>query len=87
MLVVRERVARDTDRGASGGTATARHCETSFVLVNRNKMSSKIVFARERAVTRLVRAHVGLEAIGVVSRYVSLEVERAGKRCKKEQIQ
>lgn len=87
VLVIRERVARDTDRGASGGTATARHCETSFVLVDRHKMPSKVVFAREGAVACLVRAHVGLEAVGVVSRYVSLEIERAGKRCKKEQGQ
>jgi hypothetical protein len=82
VVVVRERVARDTNRGASGGTTTARHAEAGFVLVDRDKMPSKIVFARERAVARLVRAHVGLEAVGVVSRHVSLEVERASKRCK-----
>ena len=87
VLVVRERVARDTDRGASGGTGAARHCDTSFVLVDRDKMPPKVVFARKRAVTCLVRAYVGLEAVGVVSRYVGLEVERAGKRCKKEQGQ
>ena len=87
MVVVRERVTGDTNRGASGGTSAARHAEAGFVFVDRDKMPSKIVFARERAVARLVRAHVGLEAVGVVSRHVSFEVERAGKRCIKEQNQ
>lgn len=45
VLVTRERVARDTNRGTSGGSAAASHGETSFVLVNRDKMPSKIMFA------------------------------------------
>ena len=82
VVVARERVTRDTNRGASGGITRPSHAEAGFVLMNRDEMPPEVVFARERAIACLVRAHVRLEAVGIVSRHVSFEVERASKRCK-----
>jgi hypothetical protein len=45
MVVARERVAGNTDRRASRGTTAASHAETSFILVDRNEVPSKIVLA------------------------------------------
>jgi hypothetical protein len=82
VVIVREGVARDTNRGASGGATAARHAEAGFVLVDRDEMPSEIVFSRERTVARLVRAYVRLKAVGIVSRHMGLEIKGASKRCR-----
>lgn len=72
----------DTDLplgGGSGGVVTIDRRST-IVTVNADEVASKIVFTRERPSASAVGANVRLQAVGVVSGLVGLQVVSTSER-------